>query len=59
MTLPFADLEAVYERLAAAIDQAGDDKAPVLLVKVVLKLAAESDDVARILEVIETCLADL
>ena len=58
-TMPFLDLEDVYERLALAIDQAGHEKSDVFLTKLVLKLAAETDDKARVLAAIEACLVNL
>ena len=59
MSMPFADLEAVYERLAAAIDQAGDDKSALFLAKLALVLADELGEREAVLAAIEACLADL
>ena len=59
MSMPFADLEAVYERLAAAIDQAGDDKSALFLAKLALVLADRLGDREAVLAAIEACLADL
>jgi hypothetical protein len=59
MTADFPQLEAVYERLAAAIDQAGEGKSEVFLAKVVLKLTHEFGETDRVLAAIDSCLADL
>jgi hypothetical protein len=59
MSATFSDLEKVYERLAAAIDQAGPDKSEVFLAKLVLMLAERSGETAQTLQAIETCLNDL
>lgn len=50
--LPFADLERVYERLAAAIDRAGPERECVMLTKLALSLAHRLGD----LSVVETCI---
>jgi hypothetical protein len=59
MTLPFTELERVYERLATAIDEAGPDKSEVFLSKLVLMLAQQLAEPERALAAIETCLKDL
>lgn len=51
-TLPFPDLERVYERLAAAIDTAGSERESVMLTKLALSLAHRLGD----LSVVETCI---
>ena len=48
-TMTFSDLETVYESVATAIDSAGPEKREVFLAKLVLMLANELGDVARIL----------
>jgi hypothetical protein len=53
------DLEAVYERLAAAIDEAGPGKSEVFLAKVILSLAHTIGDPAPVAAAIEACLKDL
>jgi hypothetical protein len=57
MTRP--DLETMYEALAQAIDAVGPDQAALYLAKVALALAAELDDAARALAVIDRCLTGL
>lgn len=50
--LPFADLERIYERLAAAVDTAGPERETVMLTKLALSLAHRLGD----LSVVETCI---
>ena len=59
MSATFSELEAVYERLAVAIDTAGPDKSEVFLAKLVLMLAAQLGQPEKVLAAIETCLQDL
>ena len=59
MTASFDDLEAIYERLAEAIDKAGPGKSEVFLTKLVLALANEVGDAERVGTAIESCLLDL
>ena len=59
VAMHFADLEAVYEKLATAIDAAGADKAPVYLAKLVLLLSDQIGDPQMVLHAIDDCLHDL
>ena len=52
-------LEAVWERLAEAIEQAGPDRDRLMLGKLALLLAVELGDAARIDALIATALEDL
>ena len=58
MSLSTDDLEAVWESLAAATDAAGD-RDRVFLAKLVLLMAEQIGDRARIAELIGTAKADL
>ncbi|VVD84471.1 hypothetical protein PMO31116_01265 [Pandoraea morbifera] len=56
MTTPHTDiagLEAIYDALALAIDDAPDDERERLLAKVALLLANEIQDAPRVLHLIE------
>ena len=53
------DLEALWERLAEAIDQAGPARAPLMLAKLALLFAEELGDPARANELITIALEDL
>lgn len=55
-TLPFADLEVCYDKLAEAIDAVGPERESVYLSKLVLCLAHELGDLQRILAIIDDCL---
>ncbi|MEQ1647398.1 MAG: hypothetical protein ABL898_02330 [Hyphomicrobiaceae bacterium] len=55
----FNDLEAVYERVAVAIDSVGAEKRDVFLAKLVLMLARDVGDCDLVLKAIEACLQDL
>jgi hypothetical protein len=57
--LDIAGLETVYDRLAEAIDQAGPDKAQLLLVKLALLSAQALGDAARFEQLLNTALLDL
>lgn len=57
--MEFADMEIFYERLAAAIDRAGEAKTPVFLAKLALLLAREAAGPERPLAAIEAALKDL
>lgn len=57
--MAFDDLEAVYERLAAAIDEAGSGRSELFLAKLALTLAQSLGDRDRALAAIEDCLKDL
>ena len=59
MTMPFAELEPVYEELAAAIDRVGEGQAPLFLAKLVLMLAQELGDRERALAAIAACERNL
>ncbi len=56
--LPFADLERIYDELAEAIDATGPQHERVFLAKLVLRLAHELGDGARVSALIGECLAD-
>lgn len=56
--LNFAQLETLYDELADAIDRAGPQYESVFLAKLVLRLAQESGDAARVSVLIEDCLQD-
>ena len=55
-TLPFEQLETLYDELATAIDQAGPERESVFLAKLVLCLAQEFGDGARVSALIQDCL---
>ncbi len=57
--LDTAGLEAVYDRLATAIDQAGEAKAELFLVKLALMNAQALGDADRFLRHVEAALKDL
>jgi hypothetical protein len=54
-----ADLESFYEKLAAAIDEAGPENAALFLSKLALLLAREVGDGEKGLSAIDTALKDL
>jgi hypothetical protein len=54
-TLPFPELEHLYDELAAAIDTAGPEQASVLLAKLVLSMAHEWGDGPRVLQLLRHC----
>lgn len=58
-TLDLRDLETVYDRLAQAIDMAGDGKAALFLVKLALLNAQALGDAERVHAHIEAALQDL
>lgn len=58
-TLNIAGLEAVYDRLAEAIDQAGPDKSELLLVKLALLNAHALGDPALFERQLQAALRDL
>ena len=58
-SLSTAELEAVYDALAHAIDQAGDAKAPLFLVKLALLNAQALGSAAQFTQHIHTALQDL
>ena len=55
-TLPFAELERIYDELAQAIDRCGVENESLFLSKLVLCLAHEHENGARVSELIEQCL---
>ncbi|MCP5272772.1 MAG: DUF2783 domain-containing protein [Burkholderiaceae bacterium] len=57
LTLP--GLEATYDRLAEAIDAAGEAHSEKMLVKLVLLLAQDLGDADRVAALIATAQADL
>ena len=57
--LPIAGLEAVYDSLAEAIDQAGEARAKLFLVKLALLNAQALGDAALVREHIAIALRDL
>lgn len=57
--LAFADLEKIYDLLAAAIDAAGPDKETLFLAKLCLTMAHEMGDLALVERAIEIAKADL
>ncbi len=57
--LTIAGLESVYDRLAAAIDAAGEDKAELFLVKLALLNANALGDAAVFEQHVEAALRDL
>jgi hypothetical protein len=56
--LSFAQLEALYDELAEAIDAAGPERESVFLAKLVLCLARELGDAGRVSTLIRDCLAE-
>lgn len=58
-TFTTADLEAVYDALASAIDQAGEAKASLFLVKLALLNAQALGNAAQFEQHIHTALQDL
>jgi hypothetical protein len=58
-TLDITGLEAVYDRLAEAIDQAGDAKASLFLVKLALLNAQALGDAEVFARHVEAALQDL
>lgn len=57
--LSFADLEAVYDRLADAIDTAGEDKAKLFLAKLAMISANLIADRAMFESAVDAALRDL
>ena len=58
-TLDIGGLEAVYDRLAQAIDTAGDAKAPLFLVKLALLNAQALGDAKLFVRHVDAALQDL
>lgn len=57
--LDITGLEDVYDRLAQAIDAAGEAKAPLFLVKLALLNAQALGDVQRFQQQVQAALLDL
>ena len=57
--LDIAGLEAVYDRLAEAIDTVGEAKTPLFLVKLALLNAQALGDPERFAQLVEAALRDL
>jgi len=57
LTLP--DLESVYDLLAEAIDRAPEGRSELMLTKLVLLLAQELGDPARLEALVASALEDL
>ncbi|MGR4066297.1 DUF2783 domain-containing protein [Billgrantia sp. C5P2] len=53
MTLPFADLERVYEQLAQALDDLPEEQERLFLAQLALALAHRVGDVERVMAAIE------
>jgi hypothetical protein len=58
-SLDISGLEAVYDRLAQAIDAAGEEKAPLFLVKLALLNAQALGDAGLFSRQIDAALQDL
>jgi hypothetical protein len=54
-----ADLETTYDRLAEAIDAAGEQRSELMLVKLALLLAQDLGDADRVAALIAEAQADL
>ena len=59
MTLTVPDLETVYDSLAEAIDQVGETKAELFLVKLALLNAQALGNAALFQQHVQTALQDL
>jgi len=57
--MPFEELEAVYDALAASIDQAGPDREALLLTKLALVLAERVGDLDTFNDALQIALQDL
>ncbi len=57
--LDIAGLEAVYDILAQAIDQAGEQKSELFLVKLALLQAQAQGDASAFAQQVQTALRDL
>lgn len=57
-SLPFTQLEQIYDELAQAIDHAGPERESIFLTKLVLCLAHESGNGERVSTLIQKCLHD-
>lgn len=59
MSLPFADLERVYDLIAAAIDRVGPERESLLLAKLALLLADEVGDYDAVAAAVAAAERDL
>jgi hypothetical protein len=59
MSMPFDDLEAVYETLATAIDAAGAEREVLFLTRLALVLGHKLGDVSAFREAVATALEGL
>ncbi|WP_321394898.1 DUF2783 domain-containing protein [Emcibacter sp.] len=50
--MPFEELEKIYDRLAEALDKAGEDKHALFLARLVMVLAQQSGDPEMVREAI-------
>ena len=57
--LAVAEMEAVWERLAHAVDQAGPERDRLMLAKLALLFAEALGDAPRVHSIIQTALEDL
>jgi hypothetical protein len=58
-TLPFDDLEKVYEIIAAAIDEVGAEKEALFLAKLAITLAHQASDIEVVENAVSIAMADL
>jgi hypothetical protein len=59
VSLPFEDLERLYDRLAAAIDRVGPERESLLLAKLALLLAERLGDYESAVEAVAAAERDL
>ena len=59
MSMPFDDLEAVYETLATAIDAAGAEREALFLTRLALVLGHKLGDITAFSEAVATALEGL
>ena len=57
--LPFDDLEKVYDMIAEAIDEVGEENESLFLAKLTMGLAHQSNDIDIIRDAITVARADL
>jgi hypothetical protein len=57
--MQFDQLEVIYERLAIAIDEAGDSNRSLFLTKLVLRLSWELGNQRAVLSAIDDCKRDI
>jgi hypothetical protein len=57
--LPFDDLEKIYDIVATAIDEVGEERESLFLAKLVMILADQSDDIDTVRDAITVARADL